>query len=421
MPRYKLYLYYTMCIRSLKPKLFLLMEAIFFLVICIFAKASYADVTFTSSQKTLIKSLTLTKEAIAQQHQKAEPSNQYRHNKWAKKLGKILFFDVRLSRNHQISCASCHNFLTGLSDSQTIAQGLGQGSRNTPTLINAFMQRWYFWDGRADSLWLQALGSIESQVEMDGDWEAIYHVLINDRTLHDLYNKIFIKTPIVNKKPFLEIDIDRFKTNIAKSIAAFVLDIKQFNSPFDDFADDIQSNNHYLTLNQQRGLQLFLGKANCITCHFGPNFSDGEFHNIRLISQLSNPKDSGRYGAIALLKNNPLNILGEYSDIPTSDTTSKAKTQYLKLSHNTHNHLWAAYKTPTLRNITQTAPYMHDGSLHTLEQVIEHYSTFEHAAPNRHKNNSRLLQPLNLTKEEKSQLVDFLHSLTGTIEVPVYE
>ncbi len=411
---------YNMRINTLRQKSFFLMVAIFLVVIGVLAKASSVSVTFTESQKKIIKSLTLTQEKIAQQQQKAEPSNHFRHNKLAKKLGKILFFDTRLSKNNAISCASCHNFLTGLSDNKKIAQGLGQGIRNTPTLINAFMQRWYFWDGRADSLWLQALGSIESPVEMGGDWQLIYSLFINDKALYTIYNKVFKKNPLSKNQSFADIDSNRFKTNIAKAIAAFVLDIMQFNSPFDHFAKNIKSNNNsHLTLNQQRGLQLFLGKANCMACHFGPNFSDGEFHNIRLMSQLKKPKDSGRYSAIALLKNNPLNILGEYSDISQNDSYSKAKTQYLTQPNNTHNNLWAAYKTPTLRNVAQTAPYMHDGSMQSLEQVIEYYSTFKNAVPNSHNNN--LLQPLNLTKEEKLQLVDFLRSLTGTIEIPVYE
>lgn len=384
-------------------------------------------VEFTASQKAIIKSLTLTPKQLQTKQKKAEPANQYSQNLQAKKLGKALFFDTRLSGNGAISCASCHNFSTGLADNKTLAQGLGRGTRNTPTLINAFIQRWFFWDGRADSLWLQALGPIESNVEMGGNWQAIYALFINDKKLFNAYNQVFITTPINKEIAFNNSDKNRFKSNIGKAIAAFEIDIVQFNSRFDTFANNIDKKtintnaSVNLTKEEQLGLKLFVGKAKCVTCHFGPNFSDGEFHNIRLISQLKTPNDSGRYGAITSLMNNPMNILGDYSDIAIDDETSKAKTRYLTLPNTSHSTLWAAYKTPTLRNISQTAPYMHDGSLRHLKQVIEHYSTFKGAAPNTHMKNSGLLQPLNLTVKEQEQLLSFLQTLTGKVNIPTYD
>lgn len=379
-------------------------------------------VEFDASQIALIQSLTLTKPNTIIQQKNAEPSNRYSQNIEAKKLGKALFFDTRLSGSGTVSCANCHNFSTGLTDNKTLAQGLGKGSRNTPTLINVFMQRWFYWDGRADSLWLQAIGPIESPLEMGGDWAAIYQLFKNDKKLFNSYNQLFTLNPINKNKAFTQIDTHRFKTNIAKALAAFQIDITQFNSPFDAFAQSIrhQKKTQILTLDQQQGLKIFIGKGRCITCHSGPNFSDGEFHNIRLKSQLTNPNDSGRYGAITALKNNPMNILGLYSDLAEDDINNRSKTYYLTAPNKGHNTVWAAFKTPTLRNVAQTAPYMHDGSMQTLKAVINHYSTFKNAAPNTHANNN-LLQPLNLSPKEQTQLIAFLHSLTGTVKIPNYE
>lgn len=341
-----------------------------------------------------------------------DTTNQYANNRAAKKLGQQLFFEPRLSSNGKVSCATCHDFSQSLADGKALAVGLSTGGRNTPTLINAGMQRWFFHDGRADSLWLQALGPIESKLEMGGNWQKIHRVFVKDSTLLTAYNQVFSATPLLPNVPYFKIDKNRFKVNVGKALAAYEMDLVQFNSRFDDFVTAVVNGNDHrneLTLSEQRGLKVFMGKGRCVQCHSGANFSDGEFHNIRLMAAVNNPQDSGRYGAINGLKENPLNTLGVYSD----DSTA-VKTLYIRQ----YEAQWAAFKTPTLRNIALTAPYMHDGSMATLRDVIEHYSRFERAAPDHHKN--PLLTPLNFTEQEMSDLEAFLKSLSGTVLNPSY-
>ena len=385
-----------------------------FIVLWVSGVQAQETVVFNPAEQRIIKSLTSAKNTPV-----VDPSNAFLNNLAAKKLGKALFFDARLSANGKVACVSCHDFAKSTTDAKRFAQGIGQGTRNTPTLINVFMNRWFFWDGRADSLWLQALGPIESKLEMGGSWPAIYQLFITDKNLLVAYNTIFINTPLNPQQPFVALDANRFKTNIGKALAAFEVDITQFNSRFDVFAQTLPAPAAYTLLNNQElaGLKIFIGKGNCLRCHLGPNFSDGEFHNIRLISQVNNPKDSGRYGAIDSLKSNPHNLLGAYADINPQDATARnfvAKTQYLTAT----TEQWAAYKTPTLRNIEYTAPYMHDGSKSTLKAVIEHYSDFTGAAPAHH--TGGLLEPINLTLIEQAQLEAFLKTLTGEVNIPSY-
>lgn len=371
---------------------------------------------FTAQEKQIILSFAAQPKQLDWQ-QRTDPTNQFADNLEAKKLGKSLFFDPRLSANGSISCASCHDFEQGLADGRIIAKGLAVGSKNTPTLINVFMNRWFFWDGRADSLWSQAAGPIEDKREMGGNWPDIYQLFINDPALLGAYNSAFQQYPIDAKQDFGQADLKRFKVNIGKALGAFQMDLIQFNSPFDEFVLSLSQgelNNKPskppLSADELHGLKIFIGKGKCNQCHFGANFTDGEFHAIRLQSAVTRPQETGRYGALALLKKDIFNSHGPYSDNP-----SEVKTQYLMQQQNQ----WAAFKTPTLRSVAQTAPYMHDGSMSTLRDVIEHYSRFENAAPAHH-GNGELLTPLNLNETEIEQLEAFLKSLSGTTSVPEY-
>ena len=382
------------------------MKVLWALILLLSAGACIGAERLSESELNIVRSFTPPTLPLT------DTTNQYANNLAAKKLGKQLFFDARLSSNGKISCATCHDFSRSLVDGKTLAAGVGIGSRNTPTLINAAMQRWFFLDGRADSLWLQAVSPIESKLEMGSSWQKVHRLFIRDDNLLTAYNAVFTQTPLLPKVPYFKMDKNRFKANIGKAIAAFEMDLIQFNSRFDRYVHAVvngEDNQNILSANELRGLKVFIGKGQCIQCHSGANFSDGEFHNIRLLAAVNNPQDSGRYGVVAGLKQNPLNTLGAYSD----DATIK-KTQYLQQSASQ----WAAFKTPTLRNIASTAPYMHDGSMATLRDVIAHYSTFANAAPDHHKN--PLLTPLNLTEVEMTALEAFLQTLSGTIALPTY-
>ena len=271
-------------------------------------------------------------------------------------LGKMLFFDPRLSGSKWISCATCHNPALGWSDGLPTAIGHGMKvlGRSTPTILNTAYQKMQFWDGRARTLEKQALGPIEAEPEMAGNIEEV----IKDLAEIPMYVKIFEKA-----YPGQGIN----KDTIAKALASFERTIVSSDSSFDRW---LKNTNGSMSDAAIRGFEVFKGKANCAACHSGYNFSDNGFHNIGL----KDMNDMGRY------KIKPINVLK------------------------------GAFKTPTLRDVALTAPYMHNGAYKTLEEVVEHYNEggFENAGtldPN--------MKPLHLSKKEKSDLVEFLKSLTG--------
>lgn len=389
----------------------------FLIVLGMLSELALSDPFFNEKEKEIILSLTRFESDLSF----ADPSNKYSKNLLAKKLGKQLFFDARLSSNGKISCHDCHNFTLSTTDGKKVAKGMARGSRNTPPLINLAMNRWYFWDGRSDSLWSQALGPITSRAEMGGKWPNIYQLFLGDSALFKRYNAIFTDSKIIKIREYQDIEKNRFKSNIGKALAAFQMDIIQFNSRFDTYAKNLKTGNikklNSINTEEKKGLKIFIGKGHCTQCHSGPNFSDGEFHNLQLPSQKDNPKNSGRFSAIPLIKSNVMNIIGLYSDATSMDHISTAKTRGLIQTQ----EQWAAFKTPTLRNVADTAPYMHDGSINSLAEVIDFYSTFsENPSTGGHHSNA-LLTSIDLNAEEEKQLEAFLHSLTGTIKLPTYE
>ena len=237
-------------------------------------------------------------------------------------LGKQLYFDKRLSKDNSVSCASCHAPEKGFSNGDRFATGVdgAKGGRSAPSVINAAYYLQQFWDGRAASLEEQALGPIANPIEMA--------LSIEDAV--DRLNKI-----AGYKSQFQNVfGTDANPDGIAKAIAAYERTVLSGNAPFDKYKAGDES---ALSEAAERGRKLFFGKANCAACHAGPNFSDNSYHNIGIGMDAKEP-DKGRVA---------VSNLG-------GDT--------------------GAFKTPTLREIARTAPYMHDGSLKTLEEVVEHYA-----------------------------------------------
>ena len=271
-------------------------------------------------------------------------------------LGKFLFFDPRLSGSNFISCATCHNPALGWSDAQKTAVGHGMNTlgRATPTILNTAYQRFQFWDGRAKTLEEQALGPIVAGGEMAQPMDTL---LVELKGIPGYVKMFEAAYPGEGVTP----------EGIGKSIAAFERTIVSTDSDFDRWLKGVDGAMSDAAL---RGFEVFKGKANCVACHSGFNFSDNGFHNVGL----KDMDDMGRY------KIKPINVLK------------------------------GAFKTPTLRGVALTAPYMHNGAYNTLEEVVDHYNAggFENAGtldPN--------MKKLNLTKQEKQDLVEFLRSLTG--------
>jgi cytochrome c peroxidase len=273
-------------------------------------------------------------------------------------LGKRLFFDPRLSGNNVQSCSSCHQPQAGYGDNLSTFIGFEgfEGHRNSPTVINSAYYSEYFWDGRASSLEEQAQGPITSEVEMNQDLDE----LVDELKVVPEYVKDF-------EVAFSE-DINA--NNILKAIATFERTILVKDTAFDKY---LAGDNSAITEEAKKGMVLFTGKASCIVCHTTPTLSDGKYYNLGI------EDDEGR------------------SAVTNNDADK------------------GAFRTPTLRGVTHTGPYMHNGSLATLKDVVDFYN--KGGGTDANKNN--LIQPLNLTDEEVKQLIAFLETLGG--EAPLVE
>ncbi|HRB80906.1 MAG TPA: cytochrome c peroxidase [Nitrospira sp.] len=273
-------------------------------------------------------------------------------------LGKQLYFDGRLSKNNAISCAFCHNPGTGFADPRqtSIGVGGGVGGRQSPTVYNTGLNHVQFWDGRARSLEEQAIGPIHNPVEMAETHEHVVAKLGKIKGYQQQFRAVF--------------GTDVNLQGIAEAIAAYERTVLSTNSAFDKYVLGAQKAMDEAAV---RGLALFKGQARCILCHNGPNFTDNQFHNLGVPQVGPMKEDLGRFAV------------------------SRAEKDR------------GAFKTPTLRSITETAPYMHDGAFKTLEEVVEFMDQGGGSNPNL----SPLVKPLNLTAEEKSDLVAFLKALAG--------
>lgn len=287
-------------------------------------------------------------------------------NPYSKKkaeLGRLLYFDKRLSSNGTVSCATCHAIQDAFTDAKPVSEGIlgKKGTRNAPTVINTAYQSHLFWDGRAASLEDQCKGPLSNPKEMT--------VANNAREAHEECQERIAKIKgyrILFQEAFgpegCTLD------NIAKAIATFERTVLSGNSPYDRYKAGDKS---AMTKEQIEGYKIFK-HAGCANCHAGPNFTDGRFLNIGVGMDAANP-DTGRYAI-------------------TKDKKD-----------------WGAFKVPTLRDVALTAPYMHDGSLKTLEDVIDYYDKGGIPNPNLHPS----MQPLHLSQADKQALVSFLKALNG--------
>ena len=276
-------------------------------------------------------------------------------------LGRRLFFDPILSRDYTLSCATCHDPRRVFTDGLPVAVGVDsrKGKRSAPALLNRAWGKLMFWDGRAASLEEQALMPIENPDEFDMTIEGIVERLTNHAGYPALFQQAFAREP--NRE------------DLGRAIASYVRTILSGDAPIDRY---LNGDREALIEQARAGLRLFRGKANCTACHIGPTFSDEGFHNTGVAFQDGNLIDEGRFAV-----------------------TGKEKDS-------------GVFKTPTLRHVAETAPYMHDGSLAALEDVIEFYDQG---------GNSNLyldeeLRPLKLTLKEKQALVAFLRALSGKVQ-----
>ena len=345
------------------------------------------------------------------------PTNRVADDPQAAKLGQMLFFDERFSKDGTVACATCHSPFHGFADVEATSLGAGRGTRNAPTLLNVVYNKWQFWDGRSDSLWSQALIALEGENEQAGTRLQYAHFI--KRLYQDDYEKVFGPLPNLtdinrfppNGKPgdaqfdnmseFDKIAVNTVFANIGKAIETYERLLISRNAPFDQYvAGDVNA----IGIEAKRGLKIFIGKGVCILCHDNSNFTDNDFHNLG-VPQGGLPEDTGRYDGIKQLLDNPFNGGGIYSDDP------EVPQRILDFLEPTQQHK-GQFKTPTLRNVELTAPYFHTGDFPTLESIIE----FNNAGgvPSGFVGmREGTLEPLNLSEQEAKDVVEFLLTLTG--------
>lgn len=273
-------------------------------------------------------------------------------------LGRLLYFDKRLSLDKTISCQTCHIPSKGWTDQSRVSTGIHglKGTRNAPPVFNAAYNKEQFWDGRAKSLEEQAKGPIQNPVEMGFTLKGAENRIARIQGYRGYFKRAFGSS---------QVTINR----IVQAIASFERTVLSGNSAYDRFQ---AGNKKDLSASAKRGMNLFFGKANCDACHVGPDFSDFKYHNLGIGINSKKP-DWGRY-------------------LVTKKDGDRGR-----------------FKTPTLRGLLDTAPYMHDGSEKTLGEVIDLYN--KGGIPNPHLDHE--IHPLGLNPGEKKDLIAFLESLNG--------
>lgn len=331
-----------------------------------------------------------------------DPSNRVSGQAAAIAFGATLFHDPRLSRDGTLSCASCHQPARGFSDGLPRAQGLQPGMRNTLALANLGQQRWFGWDGSNDNLWAQSLRPLLDAREMGSSLAQIADTVRRTPELSTAYRQAFGQLPGE--------DDESVAIDAAKALAAYQETLVTPRTPFDDFRDAVARGDRAAAAAYpaaaQRGLALFLGRGRCYVCHSGPNFSNGEFSDIGMRFFVARGQvDPGRHGGIQALQRSRYNLLGPFNDDATR--ASATSTRHVRLEHRN----FGEFRVPSLRNLAQTAPYMHDGSLAALRDVLRHYSELDEERL--HADGERILVPLHLSAQETDDLLAFLDSLNA--------
>lgn len=354
-----------------------------------------------------------------------DPSNKYSDNPQAAALGRKLFFEDKFSGNQKVSCSTCHREDYFFTDNLPLSHGIDTTPRRSMPLIGLAYNSWFFWDGRTDSLWSQALGPIESKLEHGisrtmsayiistyyrTEYKEIFGSLpefMEDTFPHNARpatdDPVALKAWILMPPEHRE-EVNRVYVNMGKAIAAFVRTIVPQPSPFDRYVEQVisgkQSNRMALTGEEARGLRLFIGKAKCTNCHNGPMFTNSDFHNLGLPPQKGLKSDEGRVAAITQVLSNEFNCLSKYSDAKPNECLE------LRFIDTSDKKYIGAFKTPTLRSVADRPPYMHAGEFSTLGEVLEFYRSQADNPELGHKG---------LTDKELVQLEAFLRTLSSNL------
>ncbi len=354
-------------------------------------------------------------------------------------LGHRLFFDPQLSANGKVSCASCHDPSRYFSDGRPHAQGLGAVAGHTPGLAGVAHQHWFFWDGRRDSLWSQALVPLEAANEMGSSRLETVRYIAQQPAYRRAYERLFgslpdaaalkslpdrasplgdtaaqtawSKIPLRSRR-----QLNAAFANIGRVISAYEHQLQPGPGRFDHYVkallnDQSQAASKTLTADEIAGLKLFIsGRTRCLTCHNGPLMTNRGFHNIgtgRTGKHNPEQPDFGRMLGLQAVRMTEFNCRGRYSGLKSGRCD---KMQFMNHTE-VQGMMRGAFKVPSLRNAAATAPYMHHGSFATLHDVMQHY----HKPPEANRQTMHELTPLDLTDREVEQLVAFMRTLTGEI------
>lgn len=345
-------------------------------------------------------------------------------------LGHKLFFDARLSRDGTVSCASCHMPELNFQDARAHGRGIAETRRRTLSIVGSAYFSWFFWDGRKDSQWSQALAPLEHADEQGGDRTQYVRVLAeNDRAA---YEELFGALPDVSRLPAhagpqgdetaraawtaltttQQRDISRAFANMGKTLAAYERKLMPGPARFDDYVDAVAQNDftrasQIFSSDEVAGLRLFTGKAQCVKCHNTPLFTDDAFHNTGVPQHAETEHDRGRAEGVVENFQDEFKCWSEYSDDPQRDCPA------LRYMEARGGSLVGAFKTPSLRKTQFVPPFMHNAWYTTLPEILDHYNRAP-AAPV----GQTELQPLHLTEPELKQLHAFLLTLTAPLSTP---
>jgi cytochrome c peroxidase len=384
-------------------------------------EAAAADV-WSASELAALQSLHIDQLPAAA----PDRSNAYERMPAAAALGKRLFFDARLSGNQQVSCASCHNPARQFQDGRALGQGMGTGARRSMPLAGSGRGAWLFWDGRKDSLWSQALGPLEDANEHGGNRLAFAGVVRQHYRRE--YEALFEALPALDGLPAnaspngtpaeraawaglseaQRLAVSRIFANMGKAIAAYERTIAHGPSRLDAYttatlrADPAAA--QLLNASEKRGLRLFIGKGDCISCHNGALLTDQHFHNTGVAPRDPGRPDLGRAAAFAKVLADEFNCLGKFSDARPGDC------QELQFIADRDPKMAGAFKTPGLRNVALRPPYMHAGQVGTLADVVRHYASAPRAAVGQTER-----KPVPFSEQDVADLVSFLGTLSGPI------
>lgn len=355
-------------------------------------------------------------------------SNRFATNKDAAFFGKKIFFDKRFSINGKISCASCHQEDKAFTDGLAKAKGVHKTGRNTQSIVGAAYHTWFYWDGRKDSLWSQALVPFEAADEMASSRVKVLRIVGSDKVYRQHYEQLFGQFPELVFNASIEADagplgdqntrdnwyripvptqaiINKAYANVGKAIAAYERTIQLPNTAFDQYLNALLSEGSHKAntlINQQQlaGMKLFIDptKTHCLRCHNGPLFTNEDFHNIGTGNFSGKQLDFGRYFGVQAVKQDEFNCLGRYSDARPEQCHALRF-----LPNQVHGDMQGAFKAPSLRYLNKTAPYFHDGRFNQLNDVLNHYVSINQ--------DESELPALTLSAEEKKQLIAFLELL----------